>query len=193
MPTETIVQIITLSLIILIPLMLWGTRPSWWAVIGCLMYTASYFIANAFHLAWLVLPGYETLEQIGKAKVASDLLGTLPPTPYGFALRIYQASTLLLVALYAWIIFIALWRNLQDRLVWLVLAIAETFAVLEYVQCKMLIDPFGSQDLHLTQIWGLEVSNYACGRAFGAASPHVVPIITSLYLVWVIIRRRQKG
>ncbi len=187
MPTETIVQIITLSLIILIPLMLWGTRPSWWAVTGCLMYTASYFIANAFHLAfWALEPLPPEFAEAWK-----QAMDGAPASAYGFALRIYQASTLLLVAVYAWIVFAAVWRNLQDRLVWLVLAIAESFAVLEYVQCKMLIDPFGSADLHIATIWGVEVSNYACGRMFGAMSPHVVPVITSLYLVWVIMRRRR--
>ena len=187
MPTETIFQIITLSLIILVPLVIWGTRPSWWAVGGCVMYTASYFIANAFHLAFYLLDPLPTVY----ADALTSAMEGAPPTAYGFALRIYQASALLLVACYSVIIVFALRGDLQARLVWLVLAIAETFAVVEYAQCKLWIDPFGSNDLHLTQVWGIEVSRYACARAFGVISPYLAPIITSLYLLWVYGKKRN--
>ena len=189
MPTETVFQIITLSLIILVPLVIWGNRPSGWAVGGCVMYSASYFISNAWHIAFWVLEPMpaEIAEQL-KAVMADA-----PATAYGFALRLYQAGTLLLVACYSAIIVFALRGDLQARLVWLVLAIAETFAVVEYAQCKMLVDPFGSNDLHLTQVWGIEVARYACARAFGVISPYLAPIITSLYLLWVYGRTRRAG
>ena len=203
MSTEMIVQIITLSLIILVPLMLWGSKPTKWATIGCVMYALSYFIANIWHIA------FWTLE---------------PPHAYGFALRLYQAGTLLLVAIYTGVVFLALRQpritretgattinimpetgkklvehppiivegfDMQARLVWLVLFIAEGFAVVEYAQCKMLYDPFGSGDLLLSQVWGIEVSRYACGRALGTLSPYAAPIITSAYLVWVNLRKRR--
>jgi len=174
MPIETIVQILTLSLIILVPLMLWRRQPSKWTVIGCVLYTASYFISNIWHIAFWALD---------------------PPQAYGFALRLYQAGTLLLVAMYAGTFFYALVSgvkpDLQARLVWLVLFIAEGFAVLEYAQCKMLTDPFGSGDLLLSQVWGIEVSRFACGRLFGGLTPYMAPIITSLYIIWINVRARK--
>ena len=190
MPTETIFQIITLSLIILVPFILpgqWGTRPSWWAVLGCLMYTASYLVSNAWQLAFFALPPLPA--EIGDQLNA--VMADAPASAYGFALRLYQAGALLLVAVYTAIIFFALRGDMQARLVWLVLAVAEGFAFLEYVQCKMIIDPFGSNDLHLTQVWGIEVSRFACGRVFGYASPYMAPLITSLYLIWVMSRRKS--
>ena len=171
MPIETWVQIATLSLIILVPFMLWRRQPSKWAVIGCVVYAASYGITNIFHIAFWALD---------------------PPLAYGFALRLYQASTLLLVALYAGILFYALMSGVradfQAKLVWLVLFVAEAFAVLEYAECKMLVDPFGSGDLLLAQAWGIDVSRYACGRVFGSVTPYAAPIITSLYLIWINAR-----
>ena len=186
MPIETWVQIFSLSLIILVPLW-WKTKPSWWAVSGCVMYSASYFISNAWHIAfWLLEP-----LPAGIAEQVNAVMADAPASAYGFALRLYQASTLLLVAIYSGIIVLTLKADLQARLVWLVLAIAETFAVLEYVQCKMLIDPFGSNDFHLTQVWGIEVSRYACGRTLGLLSPYLAPVITSLYLLWIKVRKRK--
>jgi hypothetical protein len=190
MPIETIVQIIVLSLIVLVPLMLWRTGPSWWAVGGCVAYTASYFIANGFHIAFWIL-GPLPAET---AAAVDTIMQDAPASAYGFALRLYQAGTLLLVALYAGIIVLALKGDLQARLIWLVLAIAEAFALLEYVECKMLVDPFGSKDLHLGQVWGIDVSRYACGRAFGAITPYAAPAITSLYLIWINARAgRSRG
>jgi len=181
MSTHTIVQITSLSLLLLVPLMLWGTRPTWWTVTGCLMYPFSVLVANAFHLAFYILdplpPEY--------AEAMALAMDGAPPNAYGFALRIFSASTLLLVAVYSFMVFFALHGDLHARLVWLVVAIGEAFAFLEYAQCKMLIDPFGSNDLHLAQVWGVEVSRYACGRVFPSWAPYAAPIITSLYLIWI--------
>ena len=187
MPIETLIQITTLSLIILVPLMLWKRQPSMWTVAGCVIYAASYFISNAFHIAfWILDPLPPEF-----AKAIEAAVEGAPVSAYGFALRLYQASTLLLVAIYSGTIFFALNGDLQARLIWLVLAIAESFAFLEYIECKLLVDPFGSKDLHLTQVWGLEVSRYACGRLFAFWTPYAVPVIPSLYLIW--INARSKG
>ncbi len=187
MSMDTIIQIVTLATIVFIPAILRGTRPTWWTVLGCLMYTASYLVSNAWQLAFFALPPLPA--EIGDQLNA--VMADAPASAYGFALRLYQAGALLLVAVYTAIIFFALRGDMQARLVWLVLAVAEGFAFLEYVQCKMLVDPFGSNDLHLTQVWGIEVSRFACGRVFGYASPYMAPLITSLYLMWVMPRRRH--
>jgi hypothetical protein len=167
-------QIVTIGLIVLVPLMLYKTSPSKWAVIGCVVYTVSYFISNGWQIAlW-------TLE---------------PPQAYGLALRLYQAGSLLLVATYGGITLYALFNgtrmDLQAKLVWVVLVIAEGFAFLEYVECKMFRDPFGSDDFLLSQIWGIEVSRFACGRAFGSVTPYAAPVVTSLYAIWVNVQARR--
>lgn len=186
MPIEMIIQIASLSLLLLVPLMLWGSQPSWWTVGGCLMYPASVLIANAFHIAFYLLDPLPP--EIADA-VAAIMKGA-PPSAYGFALRVYTASGLLLVAVYSLIVFFALRADFQARAVWLVVALGECFAFLEYAQCKMLIDPFGSNDLHLSTVWGIEVSRYACGRVFTAWAPYMPPIVTSLYLIYVNSRRK---
>lgn len=197
MSVDMVVQITSLSLLLLVPLMLWGTRPSWWTVAGCLMYPASVLIANAFHVADYVLdplpPEYVEPWKILPEPYAEQLkehLSAKPPSAYGFAIRIFTASGLLLVAVYSIMVFFALRADLQARLVWLVVAIGEAFALFEYAECKILEDPFGSNDLHLSQIWGIEVSRYACGRAIASWAPFMPPIITSLYLVWINSRRK---
>lgn len=187
MSTEMIVQIITLSLIILAPLMLWGTYPTKWATVGCLMYAASYFIANSWQIAFLLLDPLPP----EVAEASRQIMETAPPSAYGFALRIDQSNKRLLVAIYAFTVFFALRQDMQARFVWLVVAIAESFSFMEHAQCKLLVDPFGSKDLHLSTIWGIEVSRYACGRALGYLSPYAAPIITSAYLIWVNARKRR--
>lgn len=196
MPVEIIVQIVTLSLIILVPMMLWAEewrrngkptrpcpKPSTWAVIGCVVYTASYFLANAWQLAFVYLE---------------------PPHAYGLALRLYTLHALLLVGLYISLIFFQLTRgralpiDTQARLVWVVVLIFEGWAVLEYVECKLWVDPLGSGDFILADIWGIETSRFACGRRFGWLAPYITPIITSLYLIWInwragSIRLRGQG
>lgn len=183
------VQILCLSLIILVPLMLWRTQPSRWAVVGCVMYTASYFISNSWQIAFLVL---DPLPPEVAAAVAQIMDGA-PASGYGFALRLDQGNKRLLVAVYSTIMIFALRGDLQARLIWLVLAIAETFALLEFAECKLLVDPFGSKDLHLSTVWGVEVSRYACGRRFADWAPYAAPIITSLYLVWINSRKKFRG
>lgn len=178
MPIETVVQIVCLSLIILVPAMLWRTAPSWWAVSGCVAYTASYFISNLWQIAYVFLQA---------------------PQAYGFALRLYQFSTLLLIFVYLCLLFLWLTRDkpttidTQAKLVWLILLIAEGWSVVEYLECKVFVDPFGDGDFLLSQIWGIEVSRFACGRRFGAISPYVAPIITSLYLIWINWRAGSIG
>lgn len=189
LPYESWTHIGTVALVLVVPMSLWKMQPSWWAVAGATMYPVSVLISNAFHLAFFALDPLPP-EYVEAMELAMD---GAPPSAYGFALRIYTASKLLLVTLFAVAIFFALARaDWQARAIWLILAIAEGFEFLEYAQCKMLIDPFGSDDLHLSTIWGVEVSRYSCGRAFGWLAPYMPPIITSLYLIWVNSRKSHK-
>lgn len=169
-------QWVTLALILAVPFAVSGHKPNFWAAAGVCMYVVSYFIANSFHIAYWILE---------------------PPEAYGFALRIYTAHGMLLAVMYTAIVFCALTierlprADLQAKLVWLILLLAEGFAVLEYMGCKMLTDPFGSQDLLLSQVWGIETSRFACGRALSALSPFIAPIITTLFVLWVILTARR--
>ena len=169
-------QWITLGLIIGLPILLTGRLPNAWTIIGCWAYIASYCFANLWHVA------FWTVEQ---------------PHAYGFALRLYTVGMMLGLLMYCAVVFAALTLerlprpDLQAKLVWLILLMAEAFQVLEYVQCKMLTDPFGEGDLVLSQIWGVEVSRYACGRALGTLSPWIAPIITTAWLLWILMARRN--
>ncbi len=169
-------QWICLALILAVPFAVSGQRPNLWATIGASLYIVSYFIANSFHVAYWILE---------------------PPEAYGFALRIYTAHGMLLAVMYTAVVFCALTINrlpradLQAKLIWLILLLAEGFAVLEYMGCKMLTDPFGSGDLLLSQVWGIETSRFACGRALSALSPFIAPVITTLFVLWVILTARR--
>lgn len=168
-------QWVTLALIIAVPIAIDGRRPNAWTVIGCAAYVISYLFANLWHVA------FWTVEQ---------------PAAYGFALRLYTVGMMLGLLMYCGLVFAMLTikalprPDLQAKLVWLILLLAEAFQALEYVQCKMLTDPFGEGDLVLSQVWGIEVSRYACGRALGTISPYIAPIITSLFLLRVLLARR---
>ena len=170
MTLTTALQIATIAIILFIPFASNGKQPGLATCVGIFLYIVSYFISNLWQIAYVVLD---------------------PPQAYGFALRLYTFSSLLLILLYVSIIFLWLTRtkpvyiDTQAKLVWLVLLIAEGWSVVEYLECKLFVDPFGSQDLLLREIWGIEVSRFACGRRFGPVAPYAAPIITSLYLIWI--------
>ena len=163
-------QIATIALVLLVPFGVNRKQPSLAACAGVVLFTASYFISNLWQLSSVFLE---------------------PPQAYGFALRLYTLSSLLLILIYVGAIFLWLTRtkppviDTQAKLVWLVLLIAEGWAVVEYAECKLFVDPFGDGDFLLSQIWGIEVSRFACGRRFGPVAPYVAPVITSLYLIWI--------
>lgn len=167
-------QWICLALILAIPFAIDGRKPNAWTLIGCAAYVVSYGFANLYHLAAITVEHYHA---------------------YGFAIRLYTVGMMLGLFMYCGIVFAALTikslprADLQAKLVWLILLMAEGFQVLEYVQCKMLIDPFGQNDMVLRDVWGIEVSRYACGRALATISPWVAPTITTLWILWVIRAR----
>ena len=171
-------QWLTLGLIVAVPFALMGRKPTTWTLIGCGAYIVSFLFANL----WQIASWYVPQEQA-----------------YGFALRLYTVGMMLGLLMYCGLWFVALTfkslppADLQAKLVLLICLMAEAFQVLEYVQCKMLVDPFGGGDFVLSQIWGLEVSRYACGRALGTISPYIAPIITTLFLLWIAMARRGNG
>lgn len=170
LPLQLTLQVFTLSVVILVPAMLHNMKPGNVTAFGCILYTTSYLISNLWQLSSAYLE---------------------PPQAYGFALRLYTLSLLLLIPMYVATIFLWLTKrkpiviDTQAKLVWLVLLIAEGWAVVEYAECKLFVDPFGDGDLLLSRIWGIEVSRFACGRRFGPAAPYIAPVITSLYLIWI--------
>ena len=169
------IQWLTLGLIVAVPLALMGRKPSAWTLILCGAYVLSFLFSNLWQVAFWYVPQEQA---------------------YGFALRLYTVGMMLGLLMYCGLLFSALTfkslpaADLQAKLVALICLMAEAFQVLEYVQCKMLVDPFGEGDYVLSQVWGLEVSRYACGRALGTISPYIAPIITTLFLLWIAMARR---
>lgn len=163
-------QIATIALVLLVPFGINRKKPGLATIVGVVLFTVSYFISNLWQLAYIYLE---------------------PPQAYGFALRLYTLSLLLLITIYVATLFLWLTRDrpividTQAKLVWLILLIAEGWAVVEYLECKMFVDPLGSGDFLLSHIWGIEVSRFACGRRFGPVAPYIAPAITSFYLIWI--------
>lgn len=169
-PMPLIMQVFTISVVILVPAMLHNMTPGKLTAIGCIVYVVSYLLSNLWQLSFVYLN---------------------PPQAYGFALRLYTLALLLLITLYVALIFLWLTKrkpiviDTQAKLVWLVVLIFEGWAIVEYAECKLFVDPFGSGDFLLSQIWGIEVSRFACERRFGPMAPYMAPVITSLYLIWI--------
>lgn len=163
-------QIATIATVLLVPFGINRKQPSMVTSLGLVTFVVTHFAANIWQLSFVYLE---------------------PPEAYGFALRLYTLSGLLMVVVYVGIIFAWLTKrkpvviDTQAKLVWLVLLIAEGWAVVEYLECKLFVDPFGSGDLLLSQIWGIDVSRFACGRRFGPVAPYIAPVLTSLYLIWI--------
>lgn len=181
---STAVQIILISLVIMLPVIAYQTKPSLWSVVAIVMYTVSLGAANLYHVAFdLVMPWTPEIR---------EMLADVPGSARGFALRLYQWATLLILALYATLNFFALWdKDLQTRMNWLILLIAEWFAVLEYAECRLFTDPFGSRDLYLAGVWGVEVAKSACGQKFGPGSDYIPPIVTTIFMIAVNVRNAK--
>lgn len=171
-------QIATMALVLLVPFGLdRKQRPSFITCAGVLTFTISYLVSNLWQLSYAYLE---------------------PPQAYGFALRLYTLSLLLLIPMYVSVILLWLTRaktvfiDTQAKLIWLIVLVAEGWAVVEYLECKVFVDPLGDGDFLLSQIWGIEVSRFACGRRFGPVAPYMAPVITSLYLIWINWRANSR-
>lgn len=202
---------VAMALHIAAPFYLIGRAPNTWVTIGVVTYVLTWFISNQWQIA-LWLPAYGVIAQEDAYGLALRLKTNAEQTRQVLYLGLFFTVSVLgarqipypkvNVKLITYKGFpVPVLRgslthlhlpsfDLQAKLVWLILLIAEAFAELEYIQCKMLIDPIGRQDLMLSQIWGLEVSRYACGRALGTISPFVAPTITLFWLSRVIMARR---
>jgi len=151
--------------------------PNPWAVFFSLLFVVSYFISNL----WQISPWF--FEN---------------PEAYGFALRLKTLAEQIRQVIYLGLVFLLLTKSslpspdLHAKLVLLILLMAEGFAILEYAQCKVLVDPIGKQDLVLSQEWGITKSKYACGR-ISALSPYIAPVITSIWLLVIWMWRSIRG
>lgn len=184
------VGIIAVSLVLMVPFVLHGTKPSTWGWIGSFWFVASYLISNTWQIAFYVLDPLPA----EVAEAVRQIMEGVPPSGYGFALRIDQSNKRLLVAIVTFIVFFARPQDdLQARFTFMITGIAETFAWLSHLECKFLRDPLGSTDLHIATIWGVEVSRYACGRALASWAPHVEAAIPALYLIYSNSRKKFRG
>lgn len=181
---STAVQIIMISLIIMLPVIAYQTKPSRWAVGAVVMYTLSFGAAISYKIAPYVIDPWSP-------EIAA-MIADIPGSPRGFALRLYQFGTLLILAIYATLNFFALRdKDLQTRSNWLVLAIAESFAVLEYAECRLFTDPYGSGDLYLSAHWAVSIVTSACGQKFGPGSDSLVVIVTTIFMIWVNVKNAK--
>lgn len=167
-----------------IALGLWRSAPI--AVLGIGCYFLSLFMDNLWRysgdLFWLAPEGIDQ---------------------HAFAVRLFQFSAMALRALYCLIIAAGvtwIFRFFVDNkftftgvmlgaLVWWILAIAETFSVIEYVLCKMVADHHTVEALSL--LWQLEGQTSSCERFGGAAAAWALPTVTTLVLAWVLWRAYQ--
>lgn len=177
-------------------------KPNFWAAAGSLIYVLTWFVSNQWQIAFW-LPDYGVITREDAYGLALRLKTNAEQTRQVLYLALFftffiaQAKRVpslqfrkarLPVAL----TFVRLSKpDLHAKLVWLILLMSEGWAELEYIQCKMLIDPIGKRDYMLSQNWGLETSVYACGRV-NELSPYLAPIIATTWLlvIWLIAMRR---
>ncbi len=200
-----------LAIHLALPFYLTGRSPNAWVWLGVLSYIGTWFISNLWQVAFW-LPAYGAIEQTDayglalRLKTFSEQIRQVFYLGLFFAFYVLAARQLPSVKVpviyftpigFPWIktrvllTFSPLPKpDLQAKLVWLILLVAETFAIAEYVNCKLFWDPLGREDYMLAESWGLEVSRYACGRVIGTLSPSIAPIITGLWIFRVIMARR---
>lgn len=205
---------VALAIHLALPFHLTGRSPNAWVWIGVLTYVGTWFISNLWQIAFW-LPVYGVIEQSDayglalRLKTFSEQIRQV--FYFGLFFAFYVMGARQLPSVKVPVIYFTHWGfssinsrvlltfpplpkpDLQAKLVWLILLVAETFAIAEYVHCKMLMDPIGKKDLMLSEVWGIEVSRYACGRVIGTLSPSIAPIITGLWMFRVIMARRGNG
>jgi len=178
----TFVQVITISSIIFVPLIAFGTQPSRWAVAGIVVYTASFFISNAWRLAYYLVDPWSP--EIAEAITA---IGA-PASPVGFAIRLYTLGLLLLVPVMSGMVFFALDKNdVKTRAIWIIETAAEGWAVWEYLRCKVFTDPWGAEDLYLAATWG-EKALSVCARETGFMSAMIGPLVSAIFMIWAVTK-----
>lgn len=198
-PVSLLLAPATWMLIVIFIVALWVRATSKEAVLGLVCYTLSYALSNAWTLAvdynmavpvWqgglgLILLMYATASRsfthvlliaaaVGAATVYSlDITGRRP----------FELFLMLLIATSVYLIYRGVsFRDPVGKMIWAILLVAEGWAAIEYAGCQ-----FVSQDsvTALMEGWGVTVSKYSCGRAFGEWAAYVAPGITTLALIWV--------
>lgn len=77
--------------------------------------------------------------------------------------------------------------DLAAKLTWAIVLVAETYSLLaENFNCNVLNR--GWPGWELSQVWGTEVSIYACARNYGEVVVWAPTVITALALTWVAYR-----
>lgn len=85
-----------------------------------------------------------------------------------------------------WLVFVQFTSSLlAQQLVWGILAVAESFALVEFVACQGKM--FNESETYLQAMWKVEVSPYVCSRAFGSDAVHFAPLATTLVLLYVLV------
>lgn len=181
LPASADWQIITLMFLLAVPASLLGERiaEGWhvnpWTIvyIGC--FVATHLLSNTF---WLIY--YDVIAAPG-AEI------NLQGARYVLARKVYTLHLFVLVVLYLGVHAFSVmsgWRpkhDLQSKLVLTILFIAEAFAALEYVECKI----FEPYEVAVAKTLGTIPPEYACQRAITPLAPFAAPVVTSCYLVWV--------
>lgn len=201
-PLAFALNLFTISLVVLVPAVLWKTDPSRWTVIVCLAFTVSYFATTFYQYAPIfVEPPTEPVEMMFKDRStgAEHVLAVIPPDlahkvqVLGLAKNLYLLAALLVLSGYAGLLVAKLWRiDPQATACMIVLAVAELFEPTQFSVCRLNVDPLGTGDIALASEWGERVAKQACGRLFGWWTPYVPTIICSLYIVGIITMRKFK-
>jgi len=198
-PVSLLLAPATWMLIVIFGVALWVRATSKDAILGLVCYTLSYALSNAWTLAmdygmavpvWqgglgLILLMYASVSRsvshipllivaVGAATVYSlDFIGRRP----------FELLLMLLIATSVYLIYRKVeFKDPVGKMIWAVVLVAEGWAAIEYAGCQ-----FVSQDsvTALMEGWGVTVSKYSCGRAFGEWAAYVAPGITTAALVWI--------
>ena len=189
----------TWLLIVIFGVSLWVRGTTKEAVTGLVCYALSFALSNAYTLA----VGYDMAVPVWQGSLLLILLmygivgklwwpmlvGLAGLGVYLFGIenrRAFELLVMLLIATSTWLIYRNVeFRNPVGKMVWAVVLVAEGWAAIEYASCQFVSQPGVS---FLVENWGVTVSKYSCGRAFGDFAPHVAPVLTTLLLFWIGVR-----
>lgn len=106
---------------------------------------------------------------------------------YTLALRLFQLSAFINVAVLCGIVFIAIPpKDILARMLWAVAFILETYTILEYAACKILGDTY--ETANLQAIWGEEVAKSSCDRVLGPFGSFAEIALATLLMGWIAWR-----
>lgn len=136
---------------------------------------------------------------------ASDLLWLAPDglPEHDFAVRFYTLSAQIMRAVYATVAAVVVSALIQivpcrsftwggvilGAVVFWWTAIAEWGSVVEYTLCKVIKDQYTIENLRL--LWELEGHSSACERYGGTGADLILPIFTTVVIVWILWRAWQ--